>query len=93
MTVKINDITVWAVGNGVPCHGDSFEGSWKGNTYRAEFYGERLTGSDKACLMLAADSYIYMKNGDSWEIVDTSEMNDDDFNDLLNSICPTVVEE
>lgn len=92
MKIKNSEITEWSKGNGIPCHGDFFEGSYKGNLYRAEWYGEISTGSTKPQLMLAADSYIEIKKDDEWEILDTSLMSDKEFNELVNSIRPEIIE-
>lgn len=89
MTIKASSINEWANGNGCPARGDEYEGVFNGKTYRAEFYAERSYGSTIE-LMLAVDSPLDVKEDGQWVPVDTSMMDDNEFNDLINAITPDV---
>lgn len=88
MTVKASEIKEWAVGNGCPARGDEYEGVFNGKTYRAEFYAER--SYNQIIMMLAVDSPLEVKENGQWIPVDTSMMDDNEFNNLIEAITPDV---
>ncbi len=86
-TMKAVEFKTIANGNGIPCTGDLITTNIDGTNYRAEFYLDSNFGHPVAAL--AADSLIEKQNEDgSWSAV--KDLNDDDFNDLVSKITPTV---
>ena len=93
-TVKLSEMTEWASGNGIPCHGDMVERKIGGDWYRAEFFVESNHGA-KPRLMLAADSAIEKLVDGRWEKVtfDNTEEGDRKLNELLEKMTPDVVDD
>ncbi len=84
MTVKLEDFTTFAHGNGVPCHGDLFEGVYNGRTYRAEFYVDT-----DLSVCLAADSRVEELINGVWEVQEFCEFSSL-FNKMLAAITPVL---